>query len=55
MKGVIYMRFFARPGEYEPCGIFTTGHLILTIITIILFIVVFFLAYLLFFKYVLNL
>lgn len=26
--------FFARPGKYEPCGLFTLGHLILTIITI---------------------
>lgn len=26
---------FANPGEYKPCGIFTTGHLILTIITIL--------------------
>ena len=35
MKGVIYMRFFARPGEYEPCGIFSWGHLALIIVTII--------------------
>ena len=35
MKGVIYMRFFARPGEYEPCGIFSWGHLALIVVTII--------------------
>ena len=29
------MRFFARPGEYEPCGIFSWGHLALIIVTII--------------------
>ena len=28
------MRFFARPGEYEPCGMFTIGHFELIIITI---------------------
>ena len=27
--------FFAKPGEYKACGIFTTGHFILMIITII--------------------
>ena len=26
--------FFARPNEYEPCGIFTTKHFILIILTI---------------------
>lgn len=26
---------FAKIGEYEPCGIFTTGHLVLIIITVI--------------------
>jgi len=26
---------FANPGEYEPCGLFTLGHLILIIVTII--------------------
>ena len=25
--------FFARPNEYEPCGIFTTKHFILIILT----------------------
>ena len=25
---------FARPGEYEPCGMFTIGHFELIIITI---------------------
>ena len=29
------MRFFARPGKYEPCGIFSWGHLALIIVTII--------------------
>ena len=29
------MRFFARPGEYEPCEIFSWGHLALIIVTII--------------------
>ena len=27
--------FFARPNQYEPCGIFTTKHFILIIVTII--------------------
>ena len=27
--------FFARPNEYEPCGIFTTKHFILIILTIV--------------------
>ena len=27
--------FFAKPGEYEPCGIFSTKHFILLILTII--------------------
>ena len=27
--------FFARPGEYPPCGMFSKGHLILLMITII--------------------
>lgn len=27
--------FFAKPGEYEPCGIFTTEHLILILMTIV--------------------
>ena len=26
--------FFAKPNEYEPCGIFTTKHFILIILTI---------------------
>lgn len=26
--------FFAKPGEYEPCGIFTTKHFILIILTL---------------------
>ena len=29
------MELFARPGEYEPCGIFSWGHLALIIVTII--------------------
>lgn len=28
--------FFARPGEFEPCKLFTIGHLALFFITIIL-------------------
>lgn len=27
--------FFSRPGEYEACGMFTTGHFILLIVTIL--------------------
>ena len=27
--------FFSKPGEYEPCGIFTLGHLKLIILTAI--------------------
>ena len=27
--------FFSKPGEYEPCGILTTGHLVLGITTIV--------------------
>lgn len=27
--------FLAKPGEYEPCGMYTIGHLILLVITII--------------------
>lgn len=27
--------FLAKPGEYEPCGILTTGHLVLGITTIV--------------------
>ena len=29
------MSIFARQGEYEPCGIFTKGHLILFFATIL--------------------
>ena len=29
------MELFARPGEYEPCGIFSWGHLALIVVTII--------------------
>ena len=27
--------FFAKPGEYEPCGMYTWGHVLLLTITII--------------------
>ncbi|MBQ3408873.1 MAG: YwaF family protein [Clostridia bacterium] len=26
--------FFAKPGEYEPCGMYTSGHIILLVITL---------------------
>lgn len=28
--------FFAKPGKYEPCGLYTKGHLVLLIITVVL-------------------
>ena len=31
--------FFAKPGEYEPCGIFTIGHFILIAITLVAIII----------------
>ena len=34
-KQEVIKMFFSKPGEYEPCGILTTGHLVLMITTII--------------------
>lgn len=33
--------FFAKPGKYEPCGIFSTKHFILIIITVLVIIIAF--------------
>ena len=31
--------FFARPGEYEACGMYTIGHFVLLIITVIIILI----------------
>lgn len=39
IKGSGIIVFLAKAGEYEACGIFTTGHLTLTVITVICIII----------------